>query len=172
MSLIIGEAKIPALCIAHLTARITDPDNPMPALNVLPLIAGPIKGTARVTPSVEIWCPSFTLGTRRDDERYGVMIDLYTNHADISTTLATELGWLAAIRRAFAGGPISANSNAADAASNPFFAYLLALDDPASAGWRIDDFYISGGAIHILDQKRTLYRTEAKCAFRTQTLTV
>jgi hypothetical protein len=170
VSLILGEQKIPALILAHLVARRSDSDYPTPAANALTLVAGPVKQTTvRTYPSLEVWVPLFTLGSRRDDERYDVMLDL---HADNNASLDTELAQLASIRRAFAGGPISANSNATNSSTNPFLAYLESLDDNASAGWRIDDFYISGGSIVIDDHKRVIYRTEVKCAARSYVLTV
>jgi hypothetical protein len=171
VALILGEQKLPELIIAHLAARRADANNPMPLDAVLPLIAGPIKGTARATPSVEVWVSSFRLGNRRDDERYEINIDLYTDHANTSTTLTTELGWLAAIRRSFAGGPDAANDNLTDVVSNPFFAYLNGLNDAASDGWELITFYISGGEI-ITDDNRTLYRTTAQAMVETYTHTI
>lgn len=170
MALILAEQKIPALCIAHLIARRNDADYPTPAADDLTLVAGPVKETTKRTfPSLEVWVQSFTLGTRRDDERLDVILDLYV---DASTTLTEELAMLASIRRAFAGGPSSGQANASNSSTNPFLAYCNGLDDSASAGWLIHDFYLSAGSITVLEEKRILYRTEAKCMFQSYQLTV
>jgi hypothetical protein len=171
VALILGEQKLPELIIAHLAARRADASNPMPSAGTLPLIAGPIKGTARATPSVEVWVSSFRLGDRRDDERYEINIDLYTDHANTATTLTTELGWLAAIRRSFAGGPDASNSNYNDAVSNPFFAYLYGLSSPNKDGWALVSFNMTGGQI-IVEENRTLYRTTAQAMMETYTHTI
>lgn len=170
MSLILAEQKIPALIIAHLIARRSDGDYPTPAANVLDLLAGPVKETTKRTyPSLEVWCPGFTLSTRRDQEQVEIMLDI---HASPDTALDTELGWLASIRRAFAGGPTSSNANSSNTSTNPFMAYLAGLSDPARAGWQLDSFEITGGQIHIDDQRRVIYRTTAQALFRSTTFTV
>ncbi len=170
MALVLAESKIPALIIAHLAARRSNADFPTPAANVLTLVAGPVKDTTkRIHPSLEVWVPSFRMKDRRDAEHFEVMFDL---HAHPDTALATELGWLASIRRSFAGGLIAGAGNAASAFSNPFLAYIASLSAPAKADWELHDFYITGGSIVVLEEKRIVYRTTAECDFQSYVHTI
>lgn len=170
MALVPAESKIPALMIAHIEARRTDADNPTPAANVLTLTPGPVKETTkRAFPSLEVWVSGFNMKDRRDDEQFDVMLDL---HAHPDTVLATEIGWLASIRRSFAGGPISKDANAATANTNPFMAYCNGLSEANRLGWAIDNFVITGGSIIVDRRGRVLYRTTAECRFRSYVFTV
>jgi hypothetical protein len=170
MALIPAESKIPALCLAHLIARRNDADNPTPAANALTLVAGPVKTTARSHPSLEVWVASVNFPTRRDEEVCEVHMDLHLSE-DTSITVATELAQFASILRSFTGGPISKQSNAADANTNPFHTYLNALDDTASAGWKIDDFHLTARATLIADNRRIL-RATYQCKYRSYVQTV
>jgi hypothetical protein len=170
MALVLAEQKIPALIIAHITARNADGDYPTPNIATLPLVAGPVKeSTKRVHPSLEVWVPSIKLAPTRDWEVVDVMLDL---HANSTTVLATELGWWAAVLRSFAGGPIANHANVSTSATNPFMAYLNALTAPEKADWAINDFHITARSIVVLDEKRVMYRAEAQCQFRSYVCTV
>lgn len=163
-----GESKIPAVLIAYLGTRRTDTDYPTPADADCPLVAGPVKqATKRTQPSLEVWVESLAFPDRRDAELYTVHLDL---HAHPDTPLATELGWLAAFRRSFAGGPIANQSNATDAGTNPFFKYLNGLTD--GEAWRFDSLHITSGSIIVLEGQRIVYRTTLEANFRSITFTV
>lgn len=167
---ILAEQKIPALIVAHLVARRADADYPTPAADDLTLVAGPVKETTKRThPSLEVWVESFEFTALRDVEEATVYLDL---HADTAATLATELAQLALIRRAFAGWPTPNQGNATNTSTNPFMAYLKSLTNDEKAGWEITNFYISRGSILIEDDRRVIYRTEARCTCRTFTFTV
>lgn len=168
MALILAETKIPTLIVAYLAYRRNDADYPTPSSGSLALVAGPVKETVqRSHPSLEVWVPSFDLVQRRDLEQVEVMLDL---HCSPDTAQSTEDGWLAAIRRAFAGGPLP--GGAGTEAVNPFLYYLAALSEADRADWKIDNFLLTGGQTIIADDRRIIRRTSAQCWFRSHVFTV
>lgn len=157
----LGESKIPELIEEFLIARRADADFPTPSGDDLPIVAGPFKGDpARAFPSLEIWVASLAFPRRRDEEVYEVHLDLY---ADKSTALATELGWLASIRRAF-GGKKSA-----------FEEWILVTHaDPEAdepRGWQIIDCHITSGQTQN-DGQRVCYQTILQVTYRGNVLTI
>lgn len=163
---ILAESKLPALIIAHLTARQSDADYPTPAIT---MHAGPFKGEERSHPSLEVWVSNVDFPRRRDEEQVDIMVDF---HTDKETTLATDLANWALILRALAGGPTSNQGNASNSSTNPFLAYCNGLSDPNSAGWQVDDLYIVNRQIMVDDKQRIIYRAQLRATFRSFTATV
>lgn len=167
---ILGEVKIPALIVAFLAARRSDADYPIPAANVLGLVAGPVKETvSRSHASLEVWVPSFEMMERRDNPMFTVWLDL---HVGPDSTVAQDMEKLGLVRRAFAGGPLPGGANATNSSTNPFLAYLNGLTSGEKAGWELWSFSMVGGSIEVDDDRRVVYRTEARCGMRSYASTV
>ena len=127
----------------------------LPSGSVLPIVAGPVKGTNRSYPSLEVWCPSFDASTHREIMSYEIMMDLHTAPG---TTQSDEDTWCAQIRRSFSG--------------NLFLTYLATLSSGNKSGWELYQCSVTGGGI-IVDgtERRTIRRTTAKVRYRSDEFT-
>lgn len=159
MALRNGESHIPALIVAYLITRRSlaaeDVAQQLPSGSVLPIVAGPVKGTNRSYPSLEVWCPSFEASSHREIMTYEILMDLHTAPG---TTQSDEDTWCAQIRRSFAG--------------SLFQTYLAALGSGDKSGWDLQQCVITGGGI-LVDgsERRTIRRTTARVRYRSDEFT-
>lgn len=153
-----GDSHIPALVVAYLVTRrslsVDDAAYQLPAVGVLPIVAGPVKAGIRAYPTLEVWCPSFE-GTHREIMVFDLMLDL---HCSPSSTQSDENDWLAKIRRSFTG--------------TLFQTYLGTLSNDDKSGWDLRNFVLTGGQT-LVDgaERRVIRRTTARCQYRSDEFT-